>query len=169
MYQAGPYDLFVQTGDGEAGPTLLKLGSTESGFKLRVKRLGNAISADEHGDTVVDGIHTGKSVMLEVVGLEHFDDNGNRPAWEAVFPEGDGEGEIGSLWSDNAVTIVARPRRNGQQQYTFHKCICQEEVELLFSGRAPKKVPCVFLVLPDYEQDSDDEIFYKREDYEPAV
>jgi hypothetical protein len=106
-------------------------------------------------------------MMLDIVCLEEYDNDGNRPAWDAIFPEGNGTGEIGQLWSETAVTIVAIPRRAGMKKHTFHLCRCIEEVDEMFSGRAPKKIPCTFIVLPDLSQEDPRNAFDTEEDYTP--
>jgi hypothetical protein len=140
-FEAGAYRLKITP----AGPgaTEFDAGSTEAGFELSIERLGDPISIDELGKTVVDGIEGGVAVECELVSMEYSERLMAAILYPyASAPDGSdcshiGLGTPGALWSTTAFKAVVESIRKPGRRYTFWKCRCMEPVDQLLSGSKP--------------------------------
>lgn len=150
---SAPYRLYL-TGPW-AGARAVDAGPSEDGFHLELERLGKPITYDELGETVVNGVEQGISVQFEMVALEWQQELLTTLLYPYVDAAGNigiglqGVTEAGRLWTERAVKAVLQPIRLPDFKYTFWKCRCLEPMELLYSGRLPKKIPFRMQALPD--------------------
>lgn len=139
QFVSGPY---AGTYNGAA------LGATSEGFGIRMRPHVEPIKTDQTGEVAVDGINLGTEYDIELEGVE----------FAKVLPaiiahpgiDGDTYGNIGSLQTANAKTLVLAPlvAGTGKLTYTATKAICETDIQWMMN-KGLRKGRVVFHLYPD--------------------